>query len=98
MNDVQLKIDETKRGEFVIEEDQRPLGTMKVHLEENNLVVDGTVVEKEARGRNIGKKLIEAMADHARTNHYQVVPHCPFVRGQFEKHPEDYSDIWKKSA
>jgi hypothetical protein len=98
INGVELKIDETKRGEFVIEEDKKPVGTMKVHLENEDLVVDGTVVDKEMRGQHIGKKLIEAMVHHARTNHYKVVPVCPYVKAQFEKHPDNYLDIWKRSA
>jgi predicted GNAT family acetyltransferase len=98
MSEVQLKIDETKRGEFVIEENNEPVGQMRVHLEEKTLVVDGTHVNKEMRGKNLGKKLIDAMVHHARLNKFKVEPHCPYVRGQFEKHPEQYGDIWEKSA
>ncbi|MFL5762536.1 MAG: GNAT family N-acetyltransferase [Bacteroidia bacterium] len=98
MNEVLLEIDETKHGKFIIEDDGQEVGTMKVHLEDNDLIVEGTEVDRKMRGQHLGKRLIEAMVHHARHNHYNVVTLCPFVQGQFEKHPEDYRDVWKRSA
>jgi uncharacterized protein len=95
MEEVQLKIDETKRGAFVIEKDGEQIGEMKVHLEEQDLIVDGTVINKEFRGKDLGKKLLDAMIDHARKNNYKVVPVCPYAKKQLERHAEEYADILK---
>lgn len=98
MEEVLLKIDETKRGAFIIEDDKHQLGEMIVHLEKKDMVIESTRVNKEMRGRNLGKKLLDTMVDHARKNNYMVIPICPYVKGHFNKHPEEYMDLWKQSA
>ncbi|HEY0031340.1 MAG TPA: GNAT family N-acetyltransferase [Bacteroidia bacterium] len=94
--EVLLRIDETKRGAFIIEENRFPIAEMKVHLEDNDLVVEDTQVAEEMRGNNLGKTLLEAMVDHARMNEFKIVPVCSFVKKQFEKNPEEYKDVWKE--
>ncbi|HET8752851.1 MAG TPA: N-acetyltransferase, partial [Salinimicrobium sp.] len=35
---------------------------------------------------------------YARNNDLKVIPLCPYVYAQFKKHPDEFSDIWKKQS
>jgi uncharacterized protein len=47
-----------------------------------------TEVPAVLEGRGVGSLLARAALDDARARQLQVVPHCPFVRGYIERHPE----------
>ena len=50
-----------------------------------------TVVPDAARGAGVGQALVRAALDHARVNHQQIIPSCPFVATWLEGHPEAQS-------
>ncbi len=35
------------------------------------------------------------MVDYTRKNGLKVIPLCPYVLAQLQRHPEEYADIWE---
>lgn len=54
-----------------------------------------TEVPKELEGRGIGGVLARGVLERARTEHWQVVPRCPFIAKYIERHPE-YQPLVRK--
>ena len=96
MNAIELKLNESKRGGFVIEENGERVAEMGVGIQNENLVVYHTEVSDQLKGQGIGSKLLAEMVGYARKNNLKVVPLCPYVHAQFKRHPEQYQDIWNK--
>jgi uncharacterized protein len=96
MYDVQLIVAETGRGAFFIAENNERLAEMEISIKGNNLTSYHTETFEKGKGLGLGKKLLEAMVDHARRNGLMVTPLCPFVYAQFKRYPEKYSDIWNQ--
>ena len=94
MNDVQLKLDESGKGFFYVEEGNEQLGEMEISIAGNELTVYHTEVFPKGEGRGIGKQLLAAMVAYARKNGLKVTALCPFVHAQFKKHPDIYADVW----
>jgi hypothetical protein len=49
------------------------------------IIIDHTDVNADYRGRNFGRKLLDALVEKARKESFKIMPLCPFARGQFEK-------------
>ena len=96
MEEIKLRLNEKNHGAFYVMEGEERLGEMVIGIAGNDLTVYHTEVFPPGEGKGIGKKLLEAMVDHARSNHMQVVALCPYVHAQFKRHPEQYADIWKR--
>jgi predicted GNAT family acetyltransferase len=56
------------------------------------IIADHTGVDDSLKGTGIGKALVERLIADARSEGFSIVPLCPFVRGQFQRHPE-WSDV-----
>ena len=98
MDDVKLKLNEKAHGAFYIVGEKGLLGEMIVSVDKNNLTVYHTEVSRAAEGKGLAKKMLQTMVDYARKNNLKVIPLCPYVHGQFKRHPQDYEDIWNKDA
>lgn len=98
MHNVILNLDERGHGAFYIMEEDEQLGEMVVSISGDHLTVYHTEVSPKAEGRGFAKELLNAMADHARQHHLNVIPLCPYVHAQFKRHPEAYADIWEGHA
>lgn len=96
MSPIELKLNAGQRGAFIIEEGNERLAEMVVGFSGNNLVVYHTEVHEKLRGQGIASKLLVEMVAYARKQNLKVVPLCPYVHGQFERHPDQYADIWNK--
>lgn len=57
------------------------------------LIVDSTYVRDDSQGQGLGMALLDSVVAQARAEHRRVVPLCPFVKAQFDKHPEKYADV-----
>ena len=55
---------------------------------EGVISADHTGVPEVMAGKGVAGKLLAFMLDDARANHFRIIPICPYVRGQYEKHPE----------
>ncbi len=65
---------------------------MKYRLAGSVITLDHTETPREARGRGIASRLVEAALDTARARGLKVVPRCPFVSAWLARHPE-YRDL-----
>lgn len=97
MNTIELNLNDQKQGAFIINNGKEHLAEMVIAILGDNLVVYHTEVSDKLRGQGIGGKLLNEMVAYARKNRLKVVPLCPYVRAQFEKHPDQYADIWNKN-
>ena len=96
MEEIQLSLNENKNSAFYILEDGERLGEMVFSIEGRNLTVYHTDVSPKGEGKGLAKKLLTAMVDYAKANHLSVIPLCPFVHAQFQRHPDLYNDVWSK--
>lgn len=60
------------------------------------LVILHTEVDKEMQGKNLGKQLVEAVADYARKQKLKIIPECTYAKAVFSRNEAAYADIWKK--
>jgi Predicted acetyltransferase len=56
------------------------------------VIADHTLVSSTLRGTGAGSMLVGALIEDARAKVYRIVPLCPFVRAQSQKHPE-WADV-----
>lgn len=56
------------------------------------VIADHTLAPDSMRGMGVGKALVERLIADARAEGFRIVPKCPFVKAQFERHPE-WSDL-----
>lgn len=96
MNEIDLKLNESGRGAFVLEQHGERLAEMEIGIRDGNLTVYHTEVGEALKGQGIGNKLLTEMVRYAREQNLKVIPLCPFVHGQFKRHPDQYEDIWNK--
>ncbi len=51
-------------------------------------IADHTFTPPQARGKGIAFKLVEALMEDARSSGFTIIPACPYVAAQFDRHPE----------
>ena len=96
MQETKFILNEKGHGGFYILDGTEQLGEMVISINGNRLTVYHTEVSAKAEGKGLAKILLEAMVDYARKNDLKVIPLCPYVHLQFNRHPEQYADIWFK--
>ncbi|MCE7060000.1 GNAT family N-acetyltransferase [Dyadobacter sp. CY343] len=96
MSEVQMKLDNRKRGAFYIEEEGKQIGEMVIGVSDTTLTVYHTEVDPDKEGKGFAKQMFDKMVTYARQEHLQVLPLCQYVHLQFKRHPENFEDIWKK--
>ena len=97
MDDIQLKLNDAMRGAFVLEKDGERFAEMEIAIKHGELTVFHTEVAEALKGQGIASGLLARMVSYARENQLKVIPLCPFVHAQFQRHPDKYADIWKKA-
>ncbi len=80
----------------------RYVGTIEGHAGEAELtfsrvnpalvIADHTGTPVPMRGQGLASALVERLVADARTEGFKILPRCPFVAAQFERHPE-WSDL-----
>ncbi len=98
MNEVQYISGDNGESAFVLEENGERIAEMVVGISGNEMSVYHTEVADKLEGQGIGKKLIDVMAEYARTHKLKVIPLCPYVHAQFKRHPEQFADVWKREG
>lgn len=53
---------------------------------------DHTEAPDSLRGTGAAAALVAHMIEDARTNGFRIIPICPYVRAQYERHP-DWQDV-----
>lgn len=91
---VKTELNELGHGAFKLYEDGVERGLMTVGIKDGRMAVFHTEVSPESEGKGYAKELLNAMVAYARKHQLGVIALCPYVRRQFERHPDDYADIW----
>lgn len=91
-----LLLDHEHNGHFQLLMDDHPAAELSVNIKDNVITAIHTSVSSELEGQGLGKKLLLQVVEYARKNNLKILPFCPFVHGQFRKHPGEYKDIWYK--
>ncbi|HMG91706.1 MAG TPA: GNAT family N-acetyltransferase [Chryseolinea sp.] len=94
--EVQLKLDDSGKGAFFIEEGGKRVAEMVISLSGSNLTVFHTEVSESLKGKGVSTQLLETMVKYVRDNNLKVIPLCPYVSVQFRRHTGKYDDIWNK--
>ncbi|WP_420335773.1 GNAT family N-acetyltransferase [Roseibium sp.] len=58
------------------------------------IIADHTGVPDAMRGMGVGKALVEHLVADAREKQIRIVPLCPYVNAQRQKHPE-WADVFQ---
>ena len=76
---------------FIITEGNKAFLKYKV-INKEILDYYSTFVPKELRGKGIAGLVTRAALEFAKTNHYYIIPSCPYVESYIAKHTE-YQDL-----
>ena len=85
-------IDAPQENRYEIRDGDRVLGLAAYQRRGNQVVFTHTEVDSDAGHSGLGSTLVRAALDDVRSKGETVVPHCSFVRGWIERHPE-YRDL-----
>ena len=80
---------DAKRGYFEAIEDGKEAGKMTyTWAGDSKFIIDHTEVSPDFNGKGVGKKLLMAAVEYARTNDLKIIPLCPFAKSVFDKTPD----------
>lgn len=80
------QINDERKGYFEALEDGKQAGMMTyTWAGDSKFIIDHTEVNEEFNGKGVGKKLVMAAVDYARTNNIKIIPLCPFAKSVFDK-------------
>ena len=77
---------------FEVIKDEQQVGKIVWDLQNNRMIMNGTVIDPSLRGQNIGEQLLDHAADYAREHHYTMEAVCPYVVKMFERF-DRYDDV-----
>ena len=82
-------VDTKTKGYFRAIEDELEAGLMTyTWANENLFIIDHTEVASEFSGQGVGKKMVMAAVEFARSKEIKILPLCPFAKSVFNKTPE----------
>lgn len=64
-------------------------------LNDKLIIVDHTGVPDSLAGKGVAKALAENVVAEARAKGFRIVPLCPFLRAQFERHHPEWADVMR---
>lgn len=94
METVTLRLNPKNHGAFYLEQDGETIGEMMIAVDGEKVTAFHTEIIPQAEGKGLARHLLNALVNYAREHHLKVLPLCAYVRSQFLKHPELYSDLW----
>ena len=96
MHEINLNLSDNGRGSFVVEEGNEIVAKLDISIAGNNLTVFHTEVNEKLKGQGVASQLLSAMVDYARMHNKKVIALCSYVLAQFQRHEDQYADIWNK--
>ena len=63
-------------------------------VNEQLIIADHTGVPETMRGMGVGRALVEHLVKDARSQDFRIIPLCPYVKAQLQKHPE-WADVFQ---
>lgn len=95
MADIEIKkFDGPSRGRYVAVVDGVEAELTYSRMSAHSIIADHTGVPEALKGKGVGKALVEYLIADARATDTKIVPLCPFVKAQYQRHPE-WSDVMK---
>lgn len=88
------KFDGPSRGRYVAVVDGVEAELTYSRMSAHSIIADHTGVPEALKGKGVGKALVEHLIADARATDTKIVPLCPFVKAQYQRHPE-WSDVMK---
>lgn len=98
MADISISLEEKgAKGRYVAHvAGEADVGEMTFsRLSEKLIIVDHTGVPDSLRGMGVGQALAQHVVAEARAKGFKIVPLCPFLRGQFERHHPEWADVMR---
>jgi predicted GNAT family acetyltransferase len=81
--------EEGGKGMFYVEENGNVLAELVYTIPSaDKIIIEHTEVDDSLSGKGVGKRLVEAVRDHTRSNHIKIIPLCAFAKSVFEKEKE----------
>jgi predicted GNAT family acetyltransferase len=94
MSDIRTE-DGPKGGRYAIGEVSQEAEMTFSRASPRLVIVDHTGVPDIYRGQGIGAKLAEHAIEEARMGGWKIIPLCPFMKAQVQRHPE-WADVISK--
>lgn len=94
--EIRLTTDQTGKGYFFVDSAGDRLAEMTVRVTNEEIIVYHTEVSKGLQGQRLGPGLLEGMVAYARAHRLKVIALCPFVFNYFQRHENEFADVWKK--
>jgi len=89
--------EEGSKGMFYIEENGSKVAELVYNIPSaQKIVIEHTEVDESLSGKGIGKQLVQAVADHARSKDIKIIPQCSFAKSVFDQVPEWQDVLFKK--
>ncbi len=77
------------KGFFKAVSGEKEAGRMTYSWAGNDrIIIDHTEVNRDYRGKNVGKQMVMAAVDFARAKEINIIPLCPFAKSVFNRMPE----------
>jgi predicted GNAT family acetyltransferase len=95
-NFIELKFESPSKGGFYIFDNENQIAEIEFSLAGKVLDAYHTGVREELEGQGVAARLLNALVSYARDNEYKIVPSCSYVLAKFNRHPEEYADVWSK--
>ncbi|QLC65190.1 N-acetyltransferase [Flavobacterium sp. LPB0248] len=87
------QINDIRKGYFEAIEEGKEAGKMTyTWAGDSKFIIDHTEVSPDFNGKGVGKKLVMAAVEYARTNNLKIIPLCPFSKSVFDK-VEEIRDV-----
>ena len=82
------------KGRFVMIDNGRELGEMTYSVAgTDKIIIDHTEGFPGSEGKGVGRKLVMAGVDYARTHGLKIIPLCPFARSVFDRNAAELADV-----
>jgi predicted GNAT family acetyltransferase len=90
------RIQEGSSGQFEAVSEGKQAGLMTYsQAGKDKIIIDHTEVNRDFNGQGVGKKLVMAAVDFARSEGIKIMPLCPFAKSVFQK-DASIEDVWFK--
>ena len=90
-----IKTSETgSRGEYSATVDGHKAEMTYSRTSPTLIIIDHTGVPDALRGKGVGQALAAHAIDEARRGGWKIIPLCPFMKAQMDRHP-DWNDVRK---
>lgn len=93
VSELQIQREESgAKGRWFVERDGNVAEMTYSRASAALIIVDHTEVPEAFKGQGVGVALAKNAIETARSEGFKIMPLCPFMRAQFERHPE-WSDV-----